>query len=186
MSGTAHDGRSRFLFILVSFEGPDRYSQAGGLGVRVAGLSETRAASGHETHVFFIGDPSLPGPEARMDGRLTLHRWSQSISEYHPGGVYPGEEGKRNDLTASLPPYLVDQIIPPAVAEGRIPIVLLEDWQTAECGSRLSDLLHTRGLRDEGRSPAGKARGQRSGRSGGREGGQAVGRSGGRHGSTRR
>lgn len=34
------------LFILVSFEGPDRYSQADGLAVRVTGLAETLARLG--------------------------------------------------------------------------------------------------------------------------------------------
>jgi hypothetical protein len=38
-------------FILVSFEGPDRYSLAGGLGVRVTELSRALASAGHQTHV---------------------------------------------------------------------------------------------------------------------------------------
>ena len=62
------------VFILISFEGPDAYSQAGGLGVRMAGLAETLAQSGFETHFFFIGDPRLPGEERRLDGKLILHR----------------------------------------------------------------------------------------------------------------
>ena len=33
----------RTVFVVLSFEGPDVYSQAGGLGVRVKGLSRTVA-----------------------------------------------------------------------------------------------------------------------------------------------
>ena len=82
--------RDNLLFVIVSFEGPDPYSQAGGLGVRVSGLARTLAEQGHETHVFFIGDPALPGEERIGDGRLVLHRWAQWISANCPLGVYDG------------------------------------------------------------------------------------------------
>ena len=45
-------------FIILSFEGPDVYSQAGGLGVRVKELSRALAERGFETHLFFVGDPA--------------------------------------------------------------------------------------------------------------------------------
>ncbi len=134
------------MVVLVSFEGPDPYAQAGGLGVRVTGLAHTLAHLGFETHLFFIGDPRSPGEETR--GRLTLHRWAQWISAYHPLGVYDGEEGKRRDLAASLPCYLVDRVIAPAVAAGRIPVVLSEEWQLAEFACLLSDATAAKGIRD--------------------------------------
>lgn len=90
------------LFILVSFEGPDLWSQAGGLGVRIAGLSRSLAEAGWETHLFFIGDPTLPGEERQVGGRLTLHRWGQWISRNTPT-VYHGEDAKRVDMEKSLP-----------------------------------------------------------------------------------
>ena len=145
--GLAIDPR-RALFIVVSFEGPDPYSQAGGLGVRVSGLVETLSQLGYETHLFFIGDPAAPGEERRRDSRLVLHRWGQWISANCRGGVYDGEAGKVEDLTRSLPPFLLDQIIAPAIAAGRLPIVLLEEWQTAECATRLADRLVECGVRD--------------------------------------
>jgi hypothetical protein len=49
--------------ILLSFEGPDCYSTAGGLGVRMQNLSRTLARIGFMTHLFFIGDPVLPSEE---------------------------------------------------------------------------------------------------------------------------
>src|SRR3990167_8295723 len=39
-------------FVLLSFEGPDRYSRAGGLGSRVTELSRALAGMGFETHLF--------------------------------------------------------------------------------------------------------------------------------------
>jgi glycosyltransferase involved in cell wall biosynthesis len=137
---------SRALFVVVSFEGPDLWSQAGGLGVRIAGLTYTLAELGHETHAFFMGDPRLPGEDRR--GNLILHRWAQWISRYHPAGVYDGEEGKRLDLNASLPAHLTDHILLPAIRKGRVPIVLLEEWQTAECATLISDRLSAAGVRE--------------------------------------
>jgi len=136
------------MFVVISFEGPDLYSQAGGLGVRVSGLVRTLADLGYETHLFFIGDPTLPGEEATRAGRLILHRWAQWISMNCPGGVYDGEAGKVADVTSSLPHYLVDRILAPAIAAGRIPILLFEEWQTAACACRVAGALAAKGLRD--------------------------------------
>jgi glycosyltransferase involved in cell wall biosynthesis len=139
------------LFILVSFEGPDRYSQAGGLGVRMTGLAHALVDLDYETHQFFIGDPDLPPVQVRADGRLSLHRWSQWISANCRGGVYDGEAGKVYDVTNSLPPYLVEEILAPAIRDGRTPVVLFEEWQTAECACRVSDALEGLGVRDRAR-----------------------------------
>jgi glycosyltransferase involved in cell wall biosynthesis len=141
-----HSAESAGIFVVVSFEGPDLWSQAGGLGVRVTGLTQTLADLGHDVHLFFMGDPGLPGEERR--GNLVLHRWAQWISRYHRGGVYDGEEGKRNDLNRSLPSYLTEQILLPAIRAGRTPIVLLEEWQTAECACLVADRLSAAGVRD--------------------------------------
>src|SRR5205807_2517704 len=94
------------VVILVSFEGPDRYSLAGGLGTRVSELARAFADGGARTHLVFIGDPALPAREE--GGLLTLHRWAQWISRYHPNGVYDGEEGKLRDLAHTLPRFLVE------------------------------------------------------------------------------
>ncbi|HEX2035605.1 MAG TPA: glycosyltransferase [Chloroflexota bacterium] len=135
-------------FVILCFEGPDQpYSMAGGLGVRVAELSQALAAQGFVTHLIFIGDPGLPAREEREDGRLILHRWCQWISEYYPSGVYDGEEGKLGDFNQSVPPFVVNEIVSPAVARGKVVAVLAEEWHTAEVTCRLSDLLHTAGLR---------------------------------------
>jgi glycosyltransferase involved in cell wall biosynthesis len=136
------------VFVSLSFEGPDQYSQAGGLGVRVAGLTTALAAHGFETHLLFIGDPYLPAHESREQGRLTLHRWCQWISRFHPAGVYDGEEGKLGNFNDSAPWFLADRVLAPALHEGKIGVVIAEDWQTAEAICRLSDLLFGMGLRD--------------------------------------
>jgi len=107
------------IFVLLSFEGLDSYSLAGGLGVRVANLSQTLAHAGFLTHLFFIGDPKLRG-EQTINRRLILHRWCQWISEIKPG-----------------------------VAEGKLVVILGEEWQTAEAMCGLGDLLRSKGLRDK-------------------------------------
>src|SRR4051794_680756 len=47
-------------FVLLSFEGPDPYARAGGLGVRVTELAHSLAEAGYQTHLFFVGDPQRP------------------------------------------------------------------------------------------------------------------------------
>jgi len=134
-------------FILLSFEGPDPYSLAGGLGVRITNIAQCLASQGYYTHLIFIGSPDLPGREAQCEGRLQYYRWCQWISRHHPLGVYDGEEGKLADFNHSVPPYIVEQIARPAIRQGRRVVVLAEEWQTAEALIRLSDQLHAAGLR---------------------------------------
>ncbi len=135
-------------FVVLSFEGPDRYSLAGGLGVRVSNLSQSLAASGYQTHLVFVGDPKQPGEEIRDEGRLVLHRWCQWISDYYPDGVYQGENEKLYDFNESVPWFVCDQIVKPAVEQNKLVVVLGEEWHTAEAMCRISDLLHSNGLRD--------------------------------------
>ncbi len=141
-------GPDSTVFVLLSFEGPDAYSQAGGLGVRMKELSRALAESGYETHLFFVGDPDLPGLESQAAGRLTLHRWGQWISKSFRGGVYEGEEQKIADWNRSLPPALLDDVFAPAVRAGKRVVVLGEEWQTAHSMTQIADAVFYRGLRD--------------------------------------
>jgi glycosyltransferase involved in cell wall biosynthesis len=134
-------------FLILSFEGPDPYSKAGGLGVRTTNIASSLSSLGFRTHIFFIGSPDLPGVEEQMGGRLRLYRWCQWISRYHPLGVYDGEEGKWADFNRSAPPFIVEQVARPAIEQGKYLIVLAEEWHTAEALIRLSDQLYTHGLR---------------------------------------
>jgi len=133
-------------FHVLSFEGPDAYARAGGLATRVQGLVDALAAGGCDTHLWFVGEPDLPGHEAR--GSLHLHRWCQWISSHHRGGVYDGEEGKLRDYAASLPPFLVDQWIAPHVGDGGRAVVMAEEWHTADAVLHLDHCLRTRGIRE--------------------------------------
>ena len=139
----------RTVFVLLSFEGPDPYSQAGGLGVRVKGLSRALATLGYDTHLYFVGDPDLPGKEIQQGGKLHYRRWCQWISAQHRGGVYDGEEGKIRDWNSSLPAGVIEEVIVPAVAEGKSVVLLGEEWHTSWSMSLISDNLYRRGLRDQ-------------------------------------
>jgi glycosyltransferase involved in cell wall biosynthesis len=135
-------------FVVLSFEGPDRYSLAGGLGVRVSNLCQSLASSGYRTRLVFVGDPKQPGEEMRDEGRLVLHRWCQWISDYYPDGVYQGENEKLYDFNESVPWFVCDQIVKPAVEQNKLVVIMGEEWHTAEAMCRISDLLHSNGLRD--------------------------------------
>lgn len=137
------------LFVMLCFEGPDVYSTAGGLGIRVTELSEALAKQGYTTHLIFIGDPSKPGTELRENGRLMLKRWSQWVSRYYPNGVYDGEEQKLHDFNESVPYHVYNDIVRTAVAEGKTVVIMGEDWHTAEAMMRTSDMLYWFGMRQK-------------------------------------
>lgn len=143
---TRSAGPGLFQFHLLSFEGPDAYARAGGIATRVTGLARALADSGFDTHLWFVGSPDMPAHETR--GRLTLHRWCQWISRYHPGGVYDGEEGKRQDYARSLPPVVARTIRSHLAETGGRAIVLAEEWQTAHAVIHLDWLMASSGLRD--------------------------------------
>lgn len=134
-------------FILLSFEGPDQYAMAGGLGVRVKELSLELARQGFQTHLVFVGDPSLPGEESPV-ANLYLHRWSQWLSAHYPAGVYDGEEAKLVDWNEQLPEFVVSQLVAPAAEGGRYTAILAEEWHTAYSACQISDRLWAGGLRD--------------------------------------
>jgi alpha-amylase len=136
-----------YTFCFLSFEGPDLYAQAGGLSVRITQLAEHLAEEGYPCHLLFVGDPDAPGREERRDGRLVLHRWCQWISAHHRGGVYDGEDPKLNDFAASVPPFVVDRFVRPALEAGRIPVVMAEEWHTAAAVIAIHDRLQGEGLR---------------------------------------
>lgn len=139
--------RGQWQSHILSFEGPDEYSRAGGIASRVSGLVQALGEAGCDSHLWFIGDPALPGHEHA--GAATLHRWGQWISRYHPGGVYDGEEGKRSDFASSLPPFLVDEMLRPLLRVGSARVVILaEEWQTVDAVLHLDWLLRHAGLRD--------------------------------------
>jgi glycosyltransferase involved in cell wall biosynthesis len=132
--------------VMVSFEGPDQYSQAGGLGVRARELCRALAGRGFETTLVFIGDPDKPGTE--MEEGVRLVRWSQHLSRRHRTGVYDGEHSKIVDLQRSLPGFLVEHVVRPAAQQGKVVAVLCEEWHTAGFCKVFSDRLHAERLRD--------------------------------------
>jgi glycosyltransferase involved in cell wall biosynthesis len=136
-----------FQFHVLSFEGPDRYARAGGLAKRITGLTAALAAAGHETHLWFVGSPDLPGHESHPP--LSLHRWCQWISHHHPGGVYDGEEGKCRDYSSSLPPFLMQEVLLPYLRRGTgRAVVMAEEWQTVDAVLYLDSLLRRHGVRE--------------------------------------
>jgi glycosyltransferase involved in cell wall biosynthesis/ribosome-associated translation inhibitor RaiA len=134
-------------FHLLAFEGPDDYARAGGIASRISGLACALADAGFETHLWFVGDPHLPGHDTH--GFLHLHRWCQWISRYHPAGVYEGEEGKRADYVTSLPPFLLREVLWPHLQRGRRAVVLAEEWHTVDAVLHLDWLLQQAQVRDQ-------------------------------------
>ena len=132
--------------VLLSFEGPDRYSAVGGLGSRETSFARALGEAGLATTLFFVGDPTLPAIEA-FDTNVTLRRWGQWISAHHPRNVYDGEEGKVNDFSASLPSVVANEIVAPAASRGERVLIVAEEWQTVGALLNLDAILRARGLR---------------------------------------
>lgn len=89
------------VFLLLSFEGPDKYSMAGGLGMRVTQLARTIAKKGFPTQLLFVGDPRMPGRDYVMGGRLLLHRWCQWISKILMSDVGAHEHRREEAVAVS-------------------------------------------------------------------------------------
>ncbi len=131
---------------LLSFEGPDRYSSVGGLGTRETSFARALGEADITTTLFFVGDPTLPATEA-FAPNVTLRRWSQWLSAFHPRDVYDGETEKVEDFTSSVPRVVVEEIVAPAAARGERVLVVAEEWQTVGAAIALDALLRARGLR---------------------------------------
>lgn len=134
-------------FHLLAFEGPDPYARAGGIASRITGLAEALAASGFETHLWFVGAPDLPGHE-HCDN-LYLHRWGQWISQYHPAGVYDGEDEKQADYASSLPPFLLQEVLLPHLQRGGSAVILAEEWHTVDAVLHVDWLLQQARVRHQ-------------------------------------
>lgn len=132
-------------FVMIAFEGPDPYSHAGGLAVRVTNLAAALGETGAAVDLFFVGDPDRPPVESL--GRVTLHRWCQPISAHAPAGVYDNEEGKVEDLCLSLPRAITD-LVRHDRGRGIRTVVLGEEWQTAWPMVAIHEQLRDEGLRD--------------------------------------
>ncbi|MGC2243522.1 MAG: glycosyltransferase family 4 protein [Candidatus Aquilonibacter sp.] len=133
--------------VILSFEGPDRYSMVGGLGVRVSELAIALDEAGITTDLIFVGDPHLEPVESRGK-MLTWRRWCQWISAHHPLGVYDGEWGKMEDYRDSVPAFVLDEILRPAAARGSHALVMAEDWQVVPAVLTLDRIAREAGLRD--------------------------------------
>lgn len=139
------DNQGQMQFHILSFEGPDSYAQAGGIATRISGLAQALADAGFATHVWFVGDPELPGHESH--DALYLHRWCQWISEHHPSGVYDGEDSKQNDYADSLPPFLFREVLLPHLQDGNRAVILAEEWHTVNAVLHLDWLLRLVNMR---------------------------------------
>ena len=131
------------IAVLLSFEGPDRYASVGGLGTRETSFARALGEAEVDTTLIFVGDPSLPAVET-FAPNVTLRRWSQWVSAFHPRNVYDGEEQKVGDYTSSVPPFVVDEIARPAAETGRRVLVIGEEWQSAGAIVALDALLRAR------------------------------------------
>lgn len=134
-------------FVLLSFEGPDLYSLAGGLGVRVSELARTLASLGYETHLFFVGDPDKPERERDTTLPLTWWRIGQEVSRRFPTGVYAGEHQKHAVYTSVTPYLVIEQVVKAAVAQHKHVIIMGEEWHTSETMCVLHERLIEQDLR---------------------------------------
>lgn len=131
---------------MVSFEGPDQYSQAGGLGVRAKQMCRAFAELGFRTTLYFVGDPDKPAEET-VNG-LRLVRFCQNVSRSRPAGVYDGEVEKIETMWRELPPMISEGSLRPAIVAGRALAILCEEWQTADFVALLDRRLRETGMRD--------------------------------------
>lgn len=133
-------------FILLSFEGPDKYSLIGGLGTRIVELSKTISEHGFENHLYFVGDPSFE--KTSINQKTILHRECGPICEKYPENVYSGEHEKIKMWNETIPVKIIKEAIIPAAQKGMMTVIMAEDWHTADSVIIIDQLLKANGLRD--------------------------------------
>ena len=133
--------------VLLSFEGPDPYATIGGLATRVVSLARALGDLGVDTDLVFVGDPNAAPVEA-FAPNVTLRRWAQWVSAYHPGNVYDGEDGKVDEFADSVPAFVVFEIVAAARERGERVLVVAEEWHTVRATIALDELLRRAGMRD--------------------------------------
>lgn len=133
-------------FVLLSFEGPDKYSLVGGLGTRMVELSRAMSDNGFFNSFFFIGDPAME-PKV-VEGTTTFYRECRNTAAMYPDGVYCGEREKIAEWNSTVPKKVVSEVVLPAARSGRLTVVMAEDWHTAESVVALDGLLRRMGLRE--------------------------------------
>ncbi|MCB0076875.1 MAG: glycosyltransferase family 4 protein [Anaerolineales bacterium] len=134
------------IWAIIAFEGPDRYSLAGGLGVRVSELSESLAALGYETHLIFAGNPTMAAASIDLENRH-LWRVAQEVSKRYPKGVYEGEEEKLISFEQETPSIVLN-LARRAQEQNKRLVLLGEDWQTAATMIAVHERLYWQGLLD--------------------------------------
>ena len=132
------------VWALVAFEGPDRYSLAGGLGVRVSELSDALAEQGYESHLIFVGSPDEPH-KSTLNSHRTLWRVAQEVSARYPRGVYDGEEEKLIAFEQETITLLL-ALAREAREQEKLLIVMGEDWQTAQTMISAQERFYWQGL----------------------------------------
>ena len=73
--------------------------------------------------------------------------------------MYDGEEGKRADYAASLPPFLLREVLLPHLQRGGRAVVLAEEWHTVDAVLHLDWLLRNAQVREARASAAAACRG---------------------------
>ena len=133
------------VFVLMSFEGPDKYSLVGGLGTRIMELARVISEENYKVHTFFVGDPYLP--ENTSIGNINFYRQCQNISR-ESSGIYDREKDKIDDWNKTVPNRIIDEIVFPNAQKGILTVILSEDWQMSESVIILDELLRKKNLRD--------------------------------------
>ena len=107
---------------------------AGGLGSQgfqsISNLSQRRF---YHSSFLYRRPPSAKERKYSRNGKLILHRWCQWISDYHPAGVYQGENRKAPGLYQNLFPLISWNILLNRLLKKiRLVVILAEEWHTAE------------------------------------------------------
>ena len=135
-------------FVLLSFEGPDQYAMAGGLGVRMKELALELARQGFRTHLIFVGDPHLPAQESPSRTSPCTAGRSGSRRTIPPGST-TARRPSSSTGTSSSPDSSPRSLSGRRRKEGRLTAILAEEWHTAYSTCQISDRLWAAGLRDK-------------------------------------
>lgn len=114
-------------------------------------LAMELADLGFETRWLFMDSIETPHVEKWRNGLLMLHRWfSQTNKEQSGGGAIQKCSAQLvKTFNAFAPKFIMDFSVRPSIANGRIPVIIGQGWQTADALLQLHQNLVAENLRQQ-------------------------------------
>jgi hypothetical protein len=132
---------------ILSCEGPDHYARASRLATRMAGVGQALAKAGDETHLWFVGDPYLPGHETQE--QLHFHRWCHGLAVIIPLASMTARRASVRIMRPRCRRFCSRKHSSRIWVRGGRAVILAEEWHTVDAILHIDWLLRRARVRPQ-------------------------------------